>query len=46
MRALKKQYYKGAVASQLLLLPERIETDLNECEALKSAVTKLKEAGL
>ena len=42
---LRKEYYKGAISSQFLLLPERVETDLSECEALKSALPKLKDLG-
>jgi DNA mismatch repair protein MutL len=42
---LKKEYYASGITSQLLLLPERVETDSGECEALKSALPKLKELG-
>ena len=42
---LKKEYYASGITSQLLLLPERVETDSGECEALKSTLAKLKELG-
>ncbi len=42
---LKNEYYTSGIACQLLLLPERIETDPNESEALKAALEKLKELG-
>lgn len=42
---LKNEYYTSGITCQLLLLPERIETDPNETEALKAALEKLKELG-
>ena len=42
---LKKEYYAGGITSQLLLLPERVETDACECEALKSALPNLARLG-
>ncbi|MBE9531996.1 MAG: DNA mismatch repair endonuclease MutL [Proteobacteria bacterium] len=42
---LKADYYKDGIISQLLLLPERVETELSESEALKSALTELKRLG-
>ncbi|MEE9543431.1 MAG: DNA mismatch repair endonuclease MutL, partial [Thermodesulfobacteriota bacterium] len=42
---LKKEYNSSTVTSQLLLLPERVETDMSEAETLTTALTELNKLG-